>query len=70
MIVTITVEKVVVTVIVKIEQEELLVKGDGTGDKIITFNVIKGGKDIRSGDKGSCKEEDNDGDKIVENNNT
>ena len=69
MIVTSTVEKVVVTVIVKIEQEELLVKGDGTGDEIITFNVIKGGKDIRSGDKSSSKEED-DGDKIVENNNT
>ena len=68
MIVTKNIEKVVVTVIVKLEQEEILVKGDGTGDEIITFDVIKGGKDDRSGDKGSCEEKDNDGDKIEENN--
>ena len=40
------------TVVVKLEQEELLVKGDGTGDEVITFDVIKGGKDDRSGNKG------------------
>ena len=28
------------TAIVKLEQEELLVKGDGTGEELITFDVI------------------------------
>ena len=45
--VTITVEKVVMIVLVKIEQEELLVKGDGKEDEVIIFDVIKGGKDDR-----------------------
>ena len=34
-LVTITVEKIVLTVIVKLEQEELSIKGDGTGDEVI-----------------------------------
>ena len=37
--VTITVEKVVI-VIVKIEQEELLVKRDGKEDEVIIYDVI------------------------------
>ena len=32
------------------------------------FDVIKGGKDDRWGNKGDCEEKDDNGDKIVENN--
>ena len=50
MTVTITVEKTVVTVIVKLE--ELLVKGDGTGGEVITFDVINWGVDKGDRDGG------------------
>ena len=66
--VTITVVKLIVTVIVKLEQEEWLVKGDGNGNEVIIFDVIKEGKDDRRGNKGGCEEKDNDGDKIMEDN--
>ena len=53
MIVTITVVKIVVTVIAKLEQKKLLVKEDGTEVELITFVIIN--EDKRNRDVGNQK---------------
>ena len=61
-IVTITVEKVVVTVIVKLEHEECSAKEDGTGDEIITFDVINDDEGERNRDDGRRDDMEGKGD--------
>ena len=51
--VTITVVKIVVTVIVKLEQKKLLAKEDGTEVELITFVIIN--EDKRNRDIGNQK---------------
>ena len=60
--VTITVEKVVVTVIVKLEQKELLRKGDEAGDELIKFDVVNDGEDKGNRDGGERDEKEGEGD--------
>ena len=51
--VTVTVVKIVMTVIVKLEQKKLLVKEDGTEIELITFVIIN--EDERNRDVGNQK---------------
>ena len=60
--VTITVVKVVVTFIVKLEQEEWSVKEDGTGEEVITFDVINDDEGERNGDDGKRDDMEGEGD--------
>ena len=45
----------------------MLVKGDGTGDEVITFDVINGGED--KGNKDDCGRDDREGEGDFEGNN-
>ena len=58
--VTITVEKVVVTVIVKLEQKDLLRKGDEAGDELIKFDVVNDGEDKEHRDERDEREGEGD----------